>query len=111
MDLLLDLSERGLVHQQTDADGLGRHLVEAPRSVYAGFDPTSDSLTIGNLVPMLYLARFQRAGHRPVVVMGGGTGLIGDPSGKDAERAIVSREEVETRVVSQRRIFDRVLDV
>jgi tyrosyl-tRNA synthetase len=60
---------------------------------------------------MLYLARFQRAGHRPVVVMGGGTGLIGDPSGKDAERAIASHEEVEARVASQRRIFDRVLDV
>jgi tyrosyl-tRNA synthetase len=111
MDLLDDLAARGLVHQQTDADGLRRHLAEAPRSLYCGFDPTNDSLTIGNLVPMLYLARFQRAGHRPVVVMGGGTGLIGDPSGKDAERAIVSREVVEARVTSQRRIFDRVLDV
>jgi tyrosyl-tRNA synthetase len=111
MDLLDDLAARGLVHQQTDADGLRRHLAETKRSLYAGFDPTNDSLTIGNLVPMLYLARFQRAGHRPVVVMGGGTGMIGDPSGKDAERAIVSREEVEARVISQRRIFDRVLDV
>jgi tyrosyl-tRNA synthetase len=111
MELLDDLGARGLLHQQTDADGLRRHLAEATRSVYAGFDPTSDSLTIGNLVPIVYLARFQRAGHRPVVVMGGGTGLIGDPSGKDAERAIVSREEVEARVASQRRLIERVLDV
>jgi tyrosyl-tRNA synthetase len=109
MEFLDDLSARGLVHQQTDPDGLRRHLAE-PRSLYAGFDPTSDSLTIGNLVPMLYLARFQRAGHRPVVLMGGGTGLIGDPSGKDAERAIASREEIEARVASQRRILERVID-
>ncbi|HEX6766262.1 MAG TPA: tyrosine--tRNA ligase [Polyangiaceae bacterium] len=110
MDFLDELKTRGLLHQASDLEGLRAHLGGGRRSVYCGFDPTSDSLTIGNLVPMLYLARFQRAGHRPVVVMGGGTGLIGDPSGKDAERSIRSREEVDACVASQRRIFDRVLD-
>src|SRR6187549_1012514 len=98
MDFLDELKTRGLLHQASDLEGMRAHLAGGRRGVYCGFDPTSDSLTIGNLVPMLYLARFQRAGHRPVVVMGGGTGLIGDPSGKDAERAIASREEIEARV-------------
>ncbi|RMH25924.1 MAG: tyrosine--tRNA ligase, partial [Planctomycetota bacterium] len=78
-DLLDDLRARGLVHQCTDEDALREHL-NRPRLVYAGFDPTADSLTVGNLVPIMLLTHFQRAGHTPVVVMGGGTGLIGDPS-------------------------------
>lgn len=107
--LLSELSSRGLVHQTTSLEGLSEHLA-VPRRVYAGFDPTRDSLTIGNLVSLLLLKRFQAAGHRPVVVMGGGTGLIGDPSGKDAERSLLSREQVQTNVLGQRRIFERVLD-
>ena len=87
--LLTDLKERGLLHQCTHLPGLSEHL-QAPRWVYAGFDPTKDSLTIGNLVSILLLRRFQLAGHTPVVVMGGGTGLIGDPSGKDAERQLIT---------------------
>ena len=110
MDLLDDLAARGLVHQQTDADGLRRHLAEAPRALYAGFDPTRDSLTIGHLVPLLMLARFQRAGHRPVAVMGGGTGLIGDPSFKANERPMLTREEVEHNVSRIRESALRVLD-
>ena len=109
MDLLDDLAFRGLIHQQTNPDGLRTHLQE-PRAVYCGFDPTKDSLTIGNLVPILLLRRFQQAGHRPVVIMGGGTGMIGDPSGKDAERQLLSVEQVAANVAGQRVIFERLLD-
>src|SRR5688500_18310963 len=108
MDLLADLEFRGQLYQQTDAAGLKEHLA-VPRRVYAGFDPTKDSLTIGNLVPILYLRRFQQAGHTPVVVMGGGTGMIGDPSGKEAERQIMTPEQVALNVAGQRRIYERLL--
>ena len=111
--LLEDLRYRGLFHQVSgDPDGteLGRHLDTPGRSVYAGFDPTRDSLTIGNLLPIILLRRFQRAGHRPVVVMGGGTGLIGDPSGKESERPVLSREQIAHNVAGQRRIMETMLD-
>ena len=108
-DLFDDLAWRGQIHQETDPEALRRHCNSASRLVYAGFDPTSTSLTIGNLVPMLLLRRFQDAGHRPVVVMGGGTGLIGDPSGKEAERALRTHEEIQANVTAQRPIFERVL--
>ncbi len=115
------LRARGLLHQVTDDAALTVHLTGGSptsaagtthpggRAVYCGFDPTADSLTIGNLVPIILLAHFQRAGHTPVVVMGGGTGLIGDPSGKSAERQLRTRDEVEANVRSQMRIFERVL--
>lgn len=109
MDLLEDLAFRGLIHQQTNPDGLRAHL-QSPRAVYCGFDPTRDSLTIGNLVPILLLRRFQQAGHRPVVIAGGGTGMIGDPSGKDAERQLLSLEQIEKNVAGQRAIFEGLLD-
>src|SRR5688572_14989536 len=97
MDLLADLEFRGQLYQQTDAEGLRQHLA-APRKVYAGFDPTKDSLGVGNLVQVCLLRRFQQAGHTPVVVMGGGTGMIGDPSGKEAERQIMTAAQVELNV-------------
>jgi len=109
MDLLDDLAFRGLIHQQTNPDGLRAHL-NSSRVVYCGFDPTKDSLTIGNLVPILLLRRFQQAGHRPIVIMGGGTGLIGDPSGKDAERQLLSLEQIEKNVAGQRVTYERLLD-
>jgi tyrosyl-tRNA synthetase len=109
MDLLDDLAFRGLIHQQTNPDGLRAHL-QSPRAVYCGFDPTRDSLTIGNLVPILLLRRFQLAGHRPIVIMGGGTGMIGDPSGKDAERQFLSVEQIAENVAGQRVTFERLLD-
>lgn len=107
-DLLDDLSWRGLLHDTTDIERLREHLNES-RRVYAGFDPSKDSLTIGNLVPILLLRRFQLAGHTPVVVMGGGTGLVGDPSGKDAERQLLSQEQVVSNVAAQRTIYEHVL--
>src|SRR5689334_4633150 len=104
-----ELSWRGLL-QQTTSDAIPAHLASGTRVGYAGFDPTADSLTIGNLIPMMMLAHFQRAGHRPVVVMGGGTGMIGDPSGKSAERQLMTREQVDHHVRLQMPAFDRVLD-
>jgi tyrosyl-tRNA synthetase len=109
MHLLDDLQERNLIHQQTDAEGLRQHLATS-RSVYAGFDPSRDSLGVGNLVPLTLLARFQRAGHRPVALLGGGTGLIGDPGGKSSERPLLSYEEIERHVEAIRPTFERVLD-
>jgi tyrosyl-tRNA synthetase len=111
IDFLEELRWRGLLHQATDQQGITDHLAspgEAVRRAYAGFDPTADSLTIGNLVPIMCLVHFARAGHQPVVLMGGGTGLIGDPSGKSAERTLMTTETVATHVASERRIFDAV---
>ena len=86
-DLLDDLNWRGLVHDSTDVEQLRAHLAE-PRRVYVGFDPSRDSLTIGNLVPLLLLRRFQLAGHTPVVIVGGGTGLVGDPTSCGGPRTL-----------------------
>ncbi|MCA8961428.1 MAG: tyrosine--tRNA ligase [Planctomycetes bacterium] len=109
MNAFLDaLQWRGLLHQT--AGDLSSHLDTPGRVGYCGFDPTADSLTIGHLVPMMMLAHFQRCGHRPIVLIGGGTGLIGDPSGKDAERQLQTIETVEENVRGQMRIFERVLD-
>ncbi len=114
IDLLDELRWRGLLHQCTDEAGLAEHLSHraggGPRRVYCGFDPTADSLTIGNLVPIMTLVHVARAGHEPVVVMGGGTGLIGDPSGKSAERQLTSREGIENNVRAQRPIFGSVFN-
>ena len=108
-DLIDELTARGLVHQATDEAALRAHLGASARRVYCGFDPTADSLTIGNLVPMMLLRRFRAAGHTPVVLMGGATGRIGDPSGKDAERSLMTDERVEGNIAAQRTIFERVV--
>jgi len=107
---LEELRWRGLLHQRTAEQALDRHLAQPGRMAYCGFDPTADSLTIGNLVALTLLAHWQRAGHRPIVVMGGGTGLIGDPSGKDRERPLLGREQVEANIAGQRRVLERLLD-
>ncbi|MBM7554942.1 tyrosine--tRNA ligase [Thalassobacillus pellis] len=88
MDILKDLHNRGLVNQITDEEGLEKHLEENQVTLYCGFDPTADSLHIGHLLPILMLKRFQRAGHRPIALVGGGTGMIGDPSGRSTERQL-----------------------
>jgi tyrosyl-tRNA synthetase len=89
-----DLQQRGLVADATRPDELDAHLAAAPRTLYVGFDPTADSLHIGSLLPLLALRRAQLAGHRPIVLVGGGTGLIGDPAGKAGERALNPTEQV-----------------
>lgn len=86
-----DLAWRGLLHQSTDEAALRDHLASGSRLAYCGFDPTADSLTIGNLLPITQLLRFRAAGHVPVVLFGGATGLIGDPSFKSAERPLLDR--------------------
>jgi tyrosyl-tRNA synthetase len=111
LPFLEELSWRGLLHQVTAQPALEKHLASGIRSGYCGFDPTRDSLTIGNLMPLLLLRRFQHAGHKPVVLMGGGTGLIGDPSGKDAERTLQSHEQIQANVDAQRKIFERLIDL
>ncbi|WP_102027348.1 tyrosine--tRNA ligase [Salirhabdus sp. Marseille-P4669] len=88
MEILQDLKERGLINQITDEEGLKKHLEAGTVTLYCGFDPTADSLHIGHLVPLLMLKRFQRAGHKPIALVGGGTGLIGDPSGRSTERQL-----------------------
>jgi tyrosyl-tRNA synthetase len=113
IDLIHELQWRGLLKDCTDLDGLRAHLSDpetAPRKIYAGFDPTADSLTIGNLVPIMLLAHVKRAGHTPIVVMGGGTGLIGDPSGKSAERQLNTPETIQGFIEKQRPIFSNILD-
>jgi tyrosyl-tRNA synthetase len=109
-DFLDELRWRGLIAQVTSEPDLRAHLATGTRRAYAGFDPTADSLTIGNLVPITLLAHLQRAGHAPVVVAGGGTGLIGDPSGKSAERQLLTRERVEANVAAQSKVYEKFLD-
>ena len=92
--ILEDLEYRGLLFQETDRDGLTRALEQGPLCLYIGFDPTADSLHIGNLLAILILRRFQLAGHKPIALVGGATGLIGDPSGKKQERALNPRDTV-----------------
>ena len=90
-----DLAFRGLIHQVTDPDLLER-LDAGGLTVYAGFDPSADSLGVGNMLQLCTLRRFQLAGHRPISLAGGGTGLIGDPGGKQDERALLTREVLDT---------------
>ncbi len=92
--LLEELKSRGLLAQVSDEEGLSAHLDGGSRTVYCGFDPTADSLHIGNLVPLLTLRRFQEHGHRPILLLGGATGLIGDPSGRSDERSLNQTELV-----------------
>jgi tyrosyl-tRNA synthetase len=96
--LLDDLRWRGLVHQTTDDAGLSAWLEKQPRTLYAGFDPTADSLHVGHLLPLLMLRRFQAAGHKPIALVGGATGMIGDPSGKSAERNLLTHEQLQANI-------------
>lgn len=110
MDAIQDLEFRGLLYQVTDREALARRLAKGPITLYNGFDPTADSLTIGNLVVILLLRRFQLAGNHPIGVVGGGTGLIGDPSGKSSERQLNESEVVETWTAKVRDQLARFLD-
>ena len=93
-----DLKWRGLIYQQTDEQGIEDLLNKEQVTLYCGADPTADSLHIGHLLPFLTLRRFQEHGHRPIVLIGGGTGMIGDPSGKSEERVLQTEEQVEANV-------------
>jgi len=107
-DLFTELTWRGFVHHATQE--IGAHLAAAPRTVYCGFDPTAPSLQLGNLMPIMLVRHFQLAGHKPIVLMGGGTGLIGDPSGKRSERPLLSKEQIREHLQRQRDQMARLLD-
>lgn len=109
MSLYEELQWRGLVHQATHED-LPKKLESEAFTLYCGFDPTADSLHIGSLLPIIGLMHFQRAGHRPIALVGGGTGLIGDPSGKKDERSLQTREQVEANAAGIRGQLERFLD-
>src|SRR3569832_2665807 len=110
--MLDELAARGLFQECTDRNGLGELLAKsAPVSVYAGFDPTSPSLHVGSLVPVILLRRFQLAGHRPVIVVGGATGMIGDPSGKSAERNLLDEATLAANVAGIHAQLSRFLEV
>jgi tyrosyl-tRNA synthetase len=109
-DLCADLQWRGLIHQSTDDARMGGWLAERPRTVYVGFDPTADSLHVGSLTGLVVLRRFQRAGHTPIAVVGGATGMIGDPSGKSAERNLLSRDQLAANLAGMAAQMQRFLD-
>ena len=107
-NVLQELEWRGFLQQATP--GLAAHVATGPVTAYCGFDPTAPSLQLGNLMPLMLLANLQRAGHRPIVLMGGGTGLIGDPSGKSSERPLLSKEQIRENVRRQRDQSARFLE-
>ena len=110
MSLLEDLQWRGIVYQQTDEEGIKDTLEKENISLYCGVDPTADSMHIGHLLPFLTLRRFQKEGHRPIVLVGGATGLIGDPSGKSEERKLQTLETVQHNVDCIKGQLKRIFD-
>ena len=97
-DIIQEFTWRGLIHQMTSPETLAQWLMEKPRTVYVGFDPTADSLHVGHLVALMNLRRFQQFGHRSIALAGGATGTIGDPSGKSEERNLLSKEQIEENI-------------
>jgi tyrosyl-tRNA synthetase len=110
MNIYEELEWRGLIADCTDKEDLAKRLNSASTTLYCGFDPTADSLHIGSLVPLIALRRFQLFGHQPIAVAGGATGSIGDPSGKAAERQLLSRETLDANIASIKEQLRRLLD-
>ncbi|HRP05195.1 MAG TPA: tyrosine--tRNA ligase [Opitutaceae bacterium] len=110
MTLIEDLQWRGLLADCTDLPALSKRLNEGPITLYCGFDPTGDSLHVGHLVPQLLLRRFQLAGHHPLPLAGGATGMIGDPGGKSVERNLLTREQLNHNVRQIKKQLERLLD-
>ena len=110
MSLIDNFKELGLIAQTSVEQELIAHLESGSRTVYCGFDPTADSLHIGNLVPLLALRRFQLAGHRPILLVGGATGMIGDPGGRDSEREFQPLDVVARQTDSIQQQAKRYLD-
>ena len=109
-DIFADLTWRGLIQQTTDDSHLPGWLASGSQTLYVGFDPTATSLHVGSLLPLLTLRRFQRAGHRPIALVGGATGMIGDPSGKSEERNLLSLEALQANVAGLQQQMSRFLD-
>jgi tyrosyl-tRNA synthetase len=110
MNILDDLRWRGLLADCTDLDALTQRVAQGGLTLYAGFDPTADSLHVGNLVPLLALRRFQLQGHHPIALAGGATGMVGDPSGKSAERNLQTPDQVEHNIASIKVQLTKFLD-
>ena len=108
--LLNDLEARGLIHDSTDRGALVERLSKEPIGVYVGFDPTADSLHVGNLLGQVMLRRFQLAGHRPVVLAGGATGMVGDPGGRSEERNLLDRATLNHNVACVKKQLEKILD-
>jgi len=109
-DILEDLSARGLIHDTTAIEALRERLGQGPVAVYAGFDPTADSLHVGNLVPLLLLRRFQIFGHQPVALAGGATGMIGDPGGRSSERNLLDATTLDANLAAIKPQLEMLLD-
>ena len=109
-DILEDLNARGLIHDTTAIDALRDRLGQGPVAVYAGFDPTADSLHVGNLVPLLLLRRFQIFGHQPVALAGGATGMIGDPGGRSSERNLLDASTLDANLAAIKPQLEMLLD-
>ena len=108
-DIIQEFSWRGLIHQTTSPETIADWLMEKPRTVYVGFDPTADSLHVGHLVALMNLRRFQQFGHRPIALAGGATGMIGDPSGKSEERNLLAKEQIENNIHNVEKQFRKFL--
>ncbi|HVH49605.1 MAG TPA: tyrosine--tRNA ligase, partial [Sphingomicrobium sp.] len=107
--LLKLLDERGYIHQVTNPAALDALASGQVVTAYIGFDATAPSLHVGNLVSIMLLRRLQQAGHKPIVLMGGGTTKVGDPSGKDEARQLLGNDQIEANIASIRRAFERLL--
>src|SRR5271167_853358 len=110
MTIIDELKWRGLVADCTDPDALAQRVASKPITVYCGFDPSGDSLHVGSLIGQLTLRRFQLLGHHPIALAGGATGMIGDPSGKSAERNLLTREQLAHNVGRIKEQLARLLD-
>jgi len=109
-DIVAELKWRGLIHQTTDDENLQKWLNEKPRTIYIGFDPTADSMHVGSLLQVMTLRRFQKAGHKPIALVGGATGMIGDPSGKSKERTLLTGDILDKNVAGLKKQMELFLD-
>src|ERR1043166_10010356 len=109
-DFLQVLADRGFIHQVSDAAGLDARAAAGPITAYVGLDAPAPSLHLGNLITIMMLRWLQKTGHRPIALMGGGTSKIGDPSGKDTTRTLLSNEQIEANIASIQKVFARFLD-
>ncbi|MBR3423203.1 MAG: tyrosine--tRNA ligase, partial [Clostridia bacterium] len=110
MGLYEELKNRGMIAQVTDEDAVRDLLNNEKATFYIGFDPTADSLHVGHFIQLKVMAHMQRAGHRPIAVFGGGTARVGDPSGKDSMRKMLSREEIESNIDHFKKQMSRFID-
>jgi len=111
MNTVETLQARGFIKSHTDLDALSTALTDGPVTFYVGFDPTGDSLHVGHLLPVMAMAHLQQAGHKPIVVLGGGTAMVGDPSGKDKTREILTPEKIQLNLAAMQVQFGRFLDI